>query len=84
MNLTWPRSHSLVILHLTYSATKKVVTILRDVSLGAIAHGVSLLFVAPLPTLRRRDLFVVDAFTTIFCSYLGTAVTRRYAAYTFE
>ena len=25
-----------------------------------------------------------DAFATKCCSYLGTAVTRRYAAYTFE
>ena len=40
--------------------------------------------VAPLPPLWHRVLFVVDAFATKFCSYLGTAVTRRYVAYIFE
>ena len=53
--------------------------ILHDASSGTIAHGVSLFYVAPLPPLRHRDFFVVDAFATKCCSYLGTAVTRRYA-----
>ena len=40
--------------------------ILRDASLGTIAHGVFLLYVAPLPTLRHRDLVVDNAFATKF------------------
>ena len=39
MKLTWLRSHSLVMLLLTYSATNKVVTILQNASLGTIASG---------------------------------------------
>ena len=38
MKLTWPRSHSLVIVHLIYSATKKVRMILHDAILGTIVH----------------------------------------------
>ena len=41
-------------------------------------------YVAPLPLLRHRDFFVVDAFAAKNCFYIGTAVTRRYATYTFE
>ena len=38
--LNWPRLHSLVILPLIYSATKKVLMILHDATLGTIARGV--------------------------------------------
>ena len=48
--------------------------ILHDATSGTFVHGVSLFYVAPLPPLWHRDLFVVDAVATIFCSYLGTAV----------
>ena len=44
----------------------------------------SLYDVALLPSWQHRDSFVVDAVATTFCFSLGTAVTRRYAAYTFE
>ena len=37
MKLTWLKSHSLVTLLLTYSATRKVFTILHDAALGTIA-----------------------------------------------
>ena len=40
-----------------------------------------LFFVAPLPSWQHRDSFVVDAFATKFCVYLGTAVTRHSVAY---
>ena len=41
--MTWPRSHSLVILLLIYSATKKVRVILHEAPLGTIVHGAYLL-----------------------------------------
>ena len=42
MTLTWLGSHSLVILLLFYSATKKVRLILHDDTLGAIVRGMYL------------------------------------------
>ena len=57
--------------------------ILHDATLRTIVHGTSLFHLAPLPPLRHRDFPVVDALATKCCSYLGTAVTRRYATYTF-
>ena len=41
MKLTWPRSHSLVILLLIYSAIKKVRMLLHEAPLGTFVHGVS-------------------------------------------
>ena len=45
MNLTWPKLHSLAILLLIYSATRKVLTIQYDASSGTIAgRNVSFVF----------------------------------------
>ena len=38
MKLTWPRSHSLVILNLIHSAAKKVRMTLHDAVLGTFVH----------------------------------------------
>ena len=43
MNMTWLRSHSLVILFLIYSAAKRVFTILHDASSGTIVRAMYLL-----------------------------------------
>ena len=40
----WPKLHSLVIFPLTYSATRKVITILHDATLGTIVRGVFVFF----------------------------------------
>ena len=56
MKLTWLRSHSLVILLLIYSATRKVLTILHNAPSGTIARGVFYFGMAPLQPLS------IDAF----------------------
>ena len=87
MKLTWLKSHSLVTLLLTYSATRKVFTILHDASLGTIAGEVHLLRYgtqqgkdltcgteAPLPPRVLRDIpdETVKALADCLVLFLGS------------
>ena len=56
-NWNWPRLHSLVILLLMYSATKKVHIILHEAPLGTIVRGVYSLWCGTVATLWHRDIW---------------------------
>ena len=73
---TWPRSHFLVTLLLTYYVTRKRCLPLHDDALETTAHGVPYVPVAPLPSWRVATFLYLLLLVPRLCPYPFVAVVR--------